>query len=205
MEEPVAAARAWLTSTGQKLSDHVIVCDVGGGTTDLALLRCDQVRFEPVPEVPPTGFSLGGNDIDEAILTHLLDQHPTEEDAISKCRSGFLVKIRRIKEILPRQQRSDVTLSLERTVLQVPRAMVVSCVAEFVEQVVKEMKCFWDRCTTAVQVKDCPILLVGGGSRLPGLKEAIEALALGKVYQWNHGDYATVLGEPNPLGLAGAA
>ena len=59
IEEPVAAAQAWLAQSGQKFGDRVIVCDVGGGTTDLARLRYVHGRFEQVPEVPTMGFEQG--------------------------------------------------------------------------------------------------------------------------------------------------
>ncbi|MFO1430509.1 MAG: Hsp70 family protein [Candidatus Competibacteraceae bacterium] len=46
--EPVAAARAWLLETGETEQD-VVVLDCGGGTLDLAYLRCQQGEMRLVP------------------------------------------------------------------------------------------------------------------------------------------------------------
>jgi actin-like ATPase involved in cell morphogenesis/tetratricopeptide (TPR) repeat protein len=196
VEEPVAAARAWLEQTGQKFGDNVIVCDVGGGTTDFALLRYHRGHFETVAEVPTEGISLGGNDVDEEILNHMLESAAAEEQAVEERRAGFLVRLRQAKELFARQQRPETPIRVGTTVLRVPREAVASCAREFVNRVTEGLKRFLDRCEAA-GVRNRPILLVGGGSRLLGLKEAVESLSRGQVYQWNQSDYATVLGAVN--------
>lgn len=195
VEEPVAAARAWLARTGQKIAQHIVVCDVGGGTTDFALLRHTQGKFETDPKVPPVGFSQGGNDLDEAILTQLLDEGVEEPDAVEERRSGFLVRMQRARETLSRDvRRGEVSISLSGATLKVPRDVVQGCAAGFIEMVVEELKKFLNRCREASGVTEPPVLLVGGGSRTAGLREAIEPLAAGRVFQWTQSDYATVLG-----------
>lgn len=195
IEEPVAAARAWLAKPGQKVAPFVVVCDIGGGTTDFALLRFDRNRFEAIPEVPPFGFSIGGNDVDESILSHILDEEADNTDAVEQGRAGFLVRLRQVRESFARTpQRQEMGISLNGAALKIPQNTVNSCAAEFVNRVADELKRFLTRCQAIPQVKDPPILLVGGGSRMPGLKSAIETIAPGRVFQWNQSDYAIVLG-----------
>jgi molecular chaperone DnaK len=63
IEEPVAAAQHWLLSQpDEKFGNSVVVCDVGGGTTDFAFLRYTDGRFQADDQVLSAGFSLGGND-----------------------------------------------------------------------------------------------------------------------------------------------
>jgi formylglycine-generating enzyme required for sulfatase activity len=83
--------------------------------------------------------------------------------------------------------------------LQVPLKTVKDSGHLYIEKTVEGLKRFLIRCSNVVKVHEIPILLVGGGSRLSGLKEAIEVLAPGRVVRWNHSDYATVLGAATPL------
>lgn len=193
VDEPVAAAKYWLATSGQHIADTVVVCDVGGGTTDLALLRYRNGQFAPVPDVPPAGFAQGGNDVDESIWDAVLEDNQTAN--IADCyRSAFLAKLRRTKELLTRHRREQIPLVLGATKLTIPRTVVQEQIREFVEEVAQEMRRFLERCQVVASVQDSPILLVGGASRLVGIKDALEQLAPGRVYQWNYSDYATVLG-----------
>lgn len=200
IEEPVAAARAWLSTAGKTLAtDHVIICDAGGGTTDFGLLRYEKGRFESVPDVPTDGFPSGGNDIDESILDRVLEAGTYDADSARNSRGAFLVKIRQAKELFARHSASEKPISLNGITLQVPLKTVKDSGHLYIEKTVEGLKRFLIRCSTVVKVHEIPILLVGGGSRLSGLKEAIEVLAPGRVFQWNHSDYATVLGAATPL------
>ena len=199
IEEPVAAARAWLLTAGKTLADHVIICDAGGGTTDFGLLRFEKGRFESVPDVFTEGFNSGGNDIDESILDAVLESGTCDADSTRKFRGAFLVKIRQAKELFAKHPASEKPISLNGITLQVPLKAVKDSVQVYIEKTVEGLKHFLSRCNTVVKAPQIPILLVGGGSRLSGLKEAIEVLAPGRVFQWNHSDYATVLGAVTPL------
>jgi hypothetical protein len=78
-EEPQAAVYAWLTKTGDswrrklKLSDKLLVCDVGGGTTDLTLIRVDQESGDLILQRTAVGkhVLVGGDNMDLA-LAHLV-------------------------------------------------------------------------------------------------------------------------------------
>jgi actin-like ATPase involved in cell morphogenesis/tetratricopeptide (TPR) repeat protein len=196
IEEPVSAAQAWFAQSGQKFGEHVIVCDVGGGTTDLVLLRYVRGRFEQVPEVPTAGFALGGNDVDETIFDHLLSLQDAQIDqnlAMSQ-KAPILIKLRRVRELMLRDRRQDYQVAVGPATMQVPRAVLEQCISEFVDRVDDDTRRFMARCQQAASLKEIPLLLVGGGSRMPGLKESLEKLAPGMVLHWNQSDYATVLG-----------
>lgn len=193
LDEPVAAAIAWLAGSGKRLSDAVVVCDVGGGTTDFALLRWIDGRFQAHPEVPAGGFALGGNDVDEAIWERALEKCGADETNLRGWSAAFLVKLRAIKEWLGRNQPLGC-VSLQNRVLDVPDHVATECVHEFVARVQTELQKYLGRCRVDAGIEEPPVLLVGGASRLLGLKEAVEQLAPGRVFRWNESDYATVLG-----------
>jgi hypothetical protein len=75
LEEPQAAVYAWLTAMGErwrrvlKVGETLLVCDVGGGTTDLTLVGVDQEGGELVLRRIAVGEHLlvGGDNMDLAL------------------------------------------------------------------------------------------------------------------------------------------
>jgi hypothetical protein len=122
LEEPQAAFYAWLESQGDawrkriKVGDLVLVCDVGGGTTDFSLIAVSEENGDLALKRVAVGehILLGGDNMDLA-LARLLQQkleadgHPIDTYQLQvlwhQCRSA--------KEHLfehPRAQKQDVTL-----------------------------------------------------------------------------------------------
>ena len=80
LEEPQAAFYAWLEqsdlpATGTKT--HILVVDIGGGTTDLSLFSAEQKPDSPLPRLHRIAVSdhllLGGDNLDIA-LAHFLEE-----------------------------------------------------------------------------------------------------------------------------------
>ena len=72
-DEPIAAAIAY--SSMMKNNETALVVDIGGGTFDLSLLRADGNGDHGISRLVPVGWGgdphLGGNDVDELILSIL--------------------------------------------------------------------------------------------------------------------------------------
>ena len=81
-EEPQAAVYAWLASIGDrwrkqlKLHDNLLVCDVGGGTTDLTLIHVAEEGGELVLERVAVGKHLlvGGDNMDLALAHYVAEK-----------------------------------------------------------------------------------------------------------------------------------
>ena len=81
LEEPLAAFYAWLESQGDswrrriKIHDLVLVCDIGGGTTDFSLIMVSEENGELTLKRIAVGdhILLGGDNMDLA-LAHVLRQ-----------------------------------------------------------------------------------------------------------------------------------
>lgn len=79
LEEPQAAVYAWLTERGErwrrllKLGDALLVCDIGGGTTDLTLVSVAEEEGELVLRRQAVGNHLlvGGDNMDLALAHHV--------------------------------------------------------------------------------------------------------------------------------------
>ncbi len=78
LEEPQAAVYAWLSDVGDgwrkqlKLDDRILVCDVGGGTTDFTLVAVAQEHGELTLKRAAIGNHLlvGGDNMDLALAHH---------------------------------------------------------------------------------------------------------------------------------------
>ncbi len=79
LEEPQAAVYAWLAAQGEGwrqnlgLGDLLLVCDVGGGTTDLSLVGVAEIEGSLALERLAVGdhLLLGGDNVDLALAHHL--------------------------------------------------------------------------------------------------------------------------------------
>ncbi len=75
LEEPQAAVYAWLADVGDRwrrqlqLGDRLLVCNVGGGTTDLTLVGVEEEHGDLVLERMAVGNHLlvGGDNMDLAL------------------------------------------------------------------------------------------------------------------------------------------
>ncbi|PQO33460.1 Hsp70 family protein [Blastopirellula marina] len=81
LEEPQAAVYSWLGHMGEKwrkalkVGDKLLVCDVGGGTTDLTLITVEEEAGELVLKRMAVGNHLlvGGDNMDLALAFHVAE------------------------------------------------------------------------------------------------------------------------------------
>ncbi len=82
LEEPQAAVYAWLAAQGDrwrkllKVGDRLLVCDVGGGTTDLTLISATEADGELALQRLAVGDHLlvGGDNMDLALAYHVAER-----------------------------------------------------------------------------------------------------------------------------------
>ena len=82
LEEPQAALYAWLEEQGDawrkhlEVGDRILVCDVGGGTTDLTLIQVDQQDgdLELSREAVGRHLLVGGDNMDLALAYHAANE-----------------------------------------------------------------------------------------------------------------------------------
>lgn len=122
LEEPQAAFYAWLDSKGEgwrkriRVGDLVLVCDVGGGTTDFSLISVSEERGDLVLKRVAVGdhILLGGDNMDLALARLLQKKLEAEGQRIDTYQlQGLWHQCRAAKEYLfehPKSQKQDVTL-----------------------------------------------------------------------------------------------
>ena len=122
LEEPQAAFYAWLLSQGDtwrkrvKVGDLVLVCDIGGGTSDFSLITVTEHEGDLALERVAVGdhILLGGDNMDLALARLLQQKLEAEGHRIDTYQlQGLWYQCRAAKEYLfehPKAQKQDVTL-----------------------------------------------------------------------------------------------
>ncbi|MGA8874029.1 MAG: Hsp70 family protein [Candidatus Korobacteraceae bacterium] len=122
LEEPQAAFYAWLENQGDawrkriKVGDLVLVCDIGGGTTDFSLITVTEEHGDLVLKRVAVGdhILLGGDNMDLALARLLQQKLEADGQRIDTYQLQALwYQCRSAKEYLfehPKSQKQDVTL-----------------------------------------------------------------------------------------------
>ncbi|MBM4778127.1 MAG: TIGR02266 family protein [Archangiaceae bacterium] len=202
LNEPTAAALAF--GMNRELARTVLVYDLGGGTFDATLLKIDKNVFE----VLATGGDvfLGGVDFDNQVVDLLLQRFQTQH---GRPFAGDEVALSRISEVaekakvaLSEQTTFDVHLPmLEMDASGTPRdlkctvarADLEKACAPLVERTIQAVQdVLLDAKLKASQVDD--IILVGGMSRMPLVREQLKTLFKKPAHASVNADEAVALG-----------
>ncbi len=122
LEEPQAAFYAWLGSTGGEWRTHVsvgdiiLVCDIGGGTTDFSLIAVNERNGNLELERISVGrhILLGGDNMDLALAFALRDQLENEGKHIDERQFQGLTHASRIakEQLLDNEQMESVPVAV---------------------------------------------------------------------------------------------
>ncbi len=188
INEPTAAALAY--GLNKQKNEKIVVYDFGGGTFDISVLEIGDDTIE----VRATGGDthLGGDDFDKKIIEYLLVEYKKQEGIdISK----DPLAIQRLKEAAERAKH-ELSTSLESEinlpyitstsegpkhfVMKLTRAKLEELVREYVDRSVKLVE---ETVTAAapkgagMKISDInEVILVGGQTRMPAIKEAVKKL-----------------------------
>ena len=193
MEEPLAAA----IGTGLDKAEQVgaMVVDIGGGTTDIAVI-CDS------GVVVSESLRTGSDDFDTALLRYmkrkkkLLIGPLTAEDLKIEVgtvdpRSGeerAIVRGRHTSTGLPRAV--EITSKDMKVALERPVQMIVEGIVSILEKTPPEL---------LAQINDHGIILTGGGALLCGLDRMITERTGRPAYVVEHPRYSVILGTGKAL------
>lgn len=181
INEPTAAALAY----GMDKADGktIAVFDLGGGTFDVSILEIAGGVFEVKATNGDT--MLGGEDFDEELLNHLLQEFK-KESGIDL--SGDNLAMQRLREAAEKAKReldglaqTDVSLPFitadssgpKHMNVKISRAQFESLVQKLVDRTITPCKsCMKDADIAKSEIHD--IILVGGMSRMPKVQSTVE-------------------------------
>ena len=189
INEPTAAALAYGVDKESKVDRKVAVYDLGGGTFDISIIEIANVDGDKQIEVLSTNGDtfLGGEDFDQRIMDHLIDEFKKESGVDLK---GDVLALQRLKESaekakieLSSSQQTTVNLPYVTADATGPKHLNVTITRAKFEALVEDLiKRSIDPCKVAL--KDAglkasdidEVILVGGQTRMPKVQEAVEKL-----------------------------
>lgn len=164
LNEPTAAAVAYGLDQWQE--GTFLVYDLGGGTFDVSLLK----HTRGVLKVLATGGNtrLGGDDFDQLIATHILEQAGFTGDLAKTSYQQLLIVARQAKEQLSQLQQIEICLNLPemQCTLDLERHSLESCIANLVEQTLLQVQQVIKDAQLDLKAIDA-VVLVGGSTRIP--------------------------------------
>ena len=171
VSEPTAAALAYGLDSGAE--GVVVVYDLGGGTFDVSVLRMRMGVFEVLATGGNT--SLGGDDVDIAIASELIKRSQLNEDITQEMRRALVMKARVIKEAL--SDESSVAVDLTPEGIDWSGAFDRQALTEVAGSLVEETVRITRKTIRDAQVDlddIANVVLVGGSTRMPMVRDAIE-------------------------------
>nr|YP_010338682.1 heat shock protein 70 chaperone [Glaucosphaera vacuolata]UNJ18632.1 heat shock protein 70 chaperone [Glaucosphaera vacuolata] len=187
VNEPTAASLAY--GLDKKSNETILVFDLGGGTFDVSILEVGEGVFEVLSTSGDT--HLGGDDFDKQIVEWLLDEFlKTEQIDLRKNREA-------IQRLIEAAEKAKIELSnISQTEINLPFITVTNTGPKHLEKTITRAKfedlcsALIDRCQTPVNqaIRDAKIdsskidevVLVGGSTRIPAVKELVQKIT-GKV------------------------
>ncbi|MCB9809759.1 molecular chaperone DnaK [Candidatus Peribacteria bacterium] len=202
INEPTAAALAYgIDKKGKE--EKVAVYDLGGGTFDISLLEIDDGTFEVLATNGDT--HLGGDNFDSVIIQHLIQEfkNATGTDVTNDAMAMQRIKeeAERAKKELSSTTETDINLMYLTVTDAGPQHLTTKLTRSKLEQLVEPLikrslepvkKALQD---AGLQPKDIDeVLLVGGMTRMPAVKQAVESFFGKKPHEGVNPDEVVALG-----------
>ena len=190
INEPTAAALSYCARQFQE-DRTILVYDLGGGTFDVTIIKMSMTEEGGVQKIKvlATGGEdiLGGKDWDDKLYDFILracceENGLSPEDLDAETRQDIRSKVEESKRKLSQKEKAKVRIDVNgsRTEIVITRKDFERMTADLVGKTMNYVE------STLQKVPDIEIdtvLLVGGSTYMPMIKEAVEARFPGKVQQ----------------------
>ncbi|WP_122573893.1 Fe-S protein assembly chaperone HscA [Pseudomonas viridiflava] len=169
LNEPTAAAVAY--GLDQKAEGVVAIYDLGGGTFDISILRLTGGVFEVLATGGDT--ALGGDDFDHAIASWIVAEAGLSADLAPSAQRSLLQAACAAKEALTDADAVDVAYGDWKAVLtrDALNAMIEPMVARSLKACRRAVR------DTGIELEEVEaVVMVGGSTRVPRVREAVAEL-----------------------------
>jgi len=186
INEPTAAALAF--GMDKKTGDQKIaVYDLGGGTFDISIIELAEIDGEKQFEVLSTNgdTSLGGEDFDNVLIDHLVDEFKKEQNFDLTQDSSAIQRLKEAAEKakieLSSNQQTEINLPYitadssgpKHLLLKLTRAKLESLVGDLVSKTLTPVDlALKDAKLSTSEITD--VILVGGQTRMPLVQEKVK-------------------------------
>ena len=190
VNEPTAAALAYGFDKTSEKSKNIAVYDLGGGTFDLSVLTLEDGIFEVLSTKGDTW--LGGDDIDQAILQLIATKFQIDLDTLS---SSERQQLRLLAEESKKQlsQKDDHSFIFLGKEITVNKAAVDAAIQPIIQKTIDlTINALKDAELKTQDIDD--IIMVGGSTRIPAVKDAVSKFFGKKVKDSIDPDQVVALG-----------
>lgn len=173
INEPTAASLAYGMGLQKEEEKTIAVYDLGGGTFDISVLKISNGIFEVLSTNGNT--YLGGDDLDRAIVKYWMAEAGITEADLSvnkELSQGLRLRAEEAKKHLSRHDDFSVNwngdlLSISKTVFE---GLIQPLIAQTIQSCTAALA---DAGLTTAEIDT--IVMVGGSTRVPAVKEAVSA------------------------------
>ncbi|MFY7899719.1 MAG: Hsp70 family protein, partial [Chitinophagaceae bacterium] len=192
VNEPTAASLAYGLGLQSDEDKTIAVYDLGGGTFDVSILKISNGIFEVLSTNGDT--YLGGDDFDRVIIQYWLEQNgiaQTDLQQNQQLSQTLRLTAEAAKKHLSNNDVFEAVLNGDT--LRITKATFEELIAPFIE---KTIECCKNALADAVVLKEeiDTIVMVGGSTRVPAVKEAISSFFGKKVNDSVNPDEVVALG-----------
>jgi molecular chaperone DnaK len=202
LNEPTAAALAY--GLDKRKEGIVAVYDLGGGTFDISILKLHEGIFEVLATNGDT--HLGGDDIDNRLLRIALEDTRSEwgEDVSGNGEAVQLLRraVIEAKERLSFAPAANIELEYRGKSYRrgIARELFEKLIADIVERTLGPCRnCIRDAGVSVEQIDE--VVLVGGSTRIPMVRRAVEALFRAKPHTELNPEEVVALGAAVQAGI----
>ncbi len=202
VNEPTAASLAY--GLDKREDGIVAVYDLGGGTFDISILRLHQGIFEVLATNGDT--HLGGDDIDNRLLCIALEDIESEWGIDPSCNGSLVQTLRRAiihaKERLSFVPKANIEVEFQGRGYQraITREQFENLIRDIVDRTIGPCRqCMKDAGVTPEQIDE--VVLVGGSTRVPLVREAVEHLFRARPHTELNPDEVVALGAAVQAGI----
>ena len=208
INEPTAASLAY--GLDKKTDETIAVYDLGGGTFDITVLQIGDGVFEVMATNGDT--HLGGDDFDQRIIDWIADEFRREQGIDLKQDRMALQRLREAAEgakiELSTLMQTEINLPFITADATGPKHLTMSLSRSRLEQLVGDLvqrtvapckQAMEDAGVTASQIDE--IVLVGGMTRMPAVREAVIGLFGKEPHQGVNPDEVVAIGAAIQAGV----
>ena len=208
INEPTAASLAY--GLDNKSEETIAVYDLGGGTFDITILQIGEGVFEVKATNGDT--HLGGDDFDQKIIDWIAEEFRREQGIDLKQDRMALQRLREAAEAakieLSTQLQTEINLPFITADASGPKHLVMPLTRSKLEQLVANLvqgtidpcrKAMADAGVLATQIDE--VVLVGGMTRMPAVREAVVSLFGKEPHQGVNPDEVVAIGAAIQAGV----
>jgi molecular chaperone HscA len=171
INEPTAASLAYGLGIDRSEEKTIAVYDLGGGTFDISILRIANGIFEVLSTHGNT--YLGGDDLDRAIVQYWMQQYNVSIEEMQQdeeLAQGFRLRAEEAKKHLSTEE--NFSMMWKHHVLEIDKSTFNTLIQPLISQTIHA--CRSALSDAALSAKDIDtIVMVGGSTRVPAVKEAV--------------------------------